>query len=124
MTSVTDLDLSKLQPFLDRNWATFGEKLPAEAVAKLQKMVYLRAVFQLHSSSLPHISLHMPEHLAALVGSLSSFIAGHTAKTENYPAWGLSPNAFLQAALIKCTPPLAEQAKGSSIFLPLDTERG
>ena len=45
--------------------------MPPEAVLKLQKMVYLRAVFQLHSSSPPNISLHMPEHLAALIGRLS-----------------------------------------------------
>lgn len=71
VASVTDLELSQLQPFFDRNWAVFGEGMPPEAVLKLQKMVYLRAVFQLHSSSPPNISLHMPEHLAALIGRLS-----------------------------------------------------
>lgn len=71
VASVVDLELSKLQPFFDRNWATFGEKMPAEAVAKLQRMIYLRAVFQMHSSSPPQISLHMPEHLAALIGSVA-----------------------------------------------------
>lgn len=73
VASVVDLELSKLQPFFDRNWATFGEKMPAEAVAKLQRMIYLRAVFQMHSSSPPQISLHMPEHLAALIGKVHNF---------------------------------------------------
>ena len=77
VAGVTDLELSKLQTFFNRNWATFGEEMPTEAVAKLQKMVYLRAAFQLHSSSPPQVSLHMPEHLAAVVGRLSGMLAGH-----------------------------------------------
>ena len=72
MASIKELDLGRLQPFLDRNWAVSGEGMPETAVAKLQRLVYLRVVFQIYSSSPPAISLHMPDHLAAIIGTYSS----------------------------------------------------
>ena len=68
VANVSNLDLSSLQPFLDRNWAVRGEKVPPEALQKLQRMIYIRLVYTVHSSSPPQITLHMPEHLAALLG--------------------------------------------------------
>ena len=65
-----EVNLSQLQPFLDRNWTSPGEKLPSEALGKLQRMIYLKAVFQICSSSPPSLCLRMPEHLAALIGKL------------------------------------------------------
>lgn len=70
MASIKNLDLRQLQPFLDRNWAIDG-KMPEEAVQKLQGMVYIRAIFYVYSSSPPQLSLRMPDHFAAVLGTVS-----------------------------------------------------
>lgn len=71
VANVGGVDLSQLRPFLDRNWASPGECMPDEALLKLQKMVFLKAVFQISSTSPPSLSFRMPEHLAALIGNHS-----------------------------------------------------
>lgn len=68
VVGIDSLDLSRLQPFLARNWAGVRGDFPPENLAQLLSGVALRVVWTISSSSQPQVSYHMPDPLEALLG--------------------------------------------------------
>jgi hypothetical protein len=68
VVAIKDLDLSRLQPFLARNWAGERGGFPLGNLAQLLSGVALRVVWTIPGGSQPQVSYHMPEPLEALLG--------------------------------------------------------
>jgi len=70
VVGIDSLDLSRLQPFLARNWAGVRGDFSPEILVQLLSGVALRVVWTISSSSQPQVSYHMPDPLKALLGEL------------------------------------------------------
>ena len=63
------LDFCCLEPFLRRNWGSAGV-FPLGTLEKLQSMLFLKVAYPLLAgSATPTTSLHMAEHLLAVIGA-------------------------------------------------------
>ena len=75
VVGINGLDLHCLEPFLRRNWDSVGV-FPADAVEKLQSTLFLKVAYPLPAgSATPITSLHMSEHLLAVIGATLLMLA-------------------------------------------------
>lgn len=84
VVAIKDLDLSRLQPFLARNWAGERGGFPLGNLAQLLSGVALRVVWTIPGGSQPQVSYHMPEPLEALLGRPSPPAFGSRDTLEEY----------------------------------------
>jgi len=84
VVGVDSLDVSRLQPFLARNWAGELKDFPPENLTRLISGVALRVVWTVNGGSAPLATYIMPAHLESLLGCPSPPAFGSRTTLEEY----------------------------------------